>query len=170
MKILSVTSYLLGNDAASWRICNIARLLQEKGNDVKLIQYAGKSARNTQIAYNKDLDGIRSSIIAGSHLTVPMKHLKELSREKYDLVYGNTHFGTFCAIAGVLKRVPLIFDMHGGLIEEFGLKNQGKPYWRFMPDQAFEYLLEKTIDVIDRHKSNKIICVSRWMIKYLNQE
>jgi glycosyltransferase involved in cell wall biosynthesis len=102
-------------------------------------------------------------------MTVHIKHLKVLFENKYDLVYGNTHSGTFCSILGKLKGTPLIFDMHGGTVEEFLLINQSNPGWWHSSALKW-YFRSKFMNFTDLRYSDKIICVSNKMIKYLHKE
>jgi len=177
MKILSVTTSLLGDDAASWRIWNIARLLQERGHKVHLVQYVRKADIEKLNDNILDLGRISRSVIiipAFLPISIPiaqMKHLIELFKDGYDLVYGNQSFGAFYSIFGKqLKRVPLIFDMHGGLVEEFLLVNQSNPNWKLSVRLLCAFLLDNVIEFSALRFSSKIACVSRKMIQYLNEE
>ena len=59
--------------------------------------------------------------------------------------------------------------MHGGFTEEFLLYNQRNLCWKH-PSVLFNYLLGKIIDFVDLRFSNKIVCVSNKMIRYLHEE
>ncbi len=164
MKILSVTTSLLGNDAASWRIWNIARLLQERGHEVHLVQYVRESTYEKLKDSRLDLGEISNSVtkVPIFPISIPVaqiKHLRKLSEDNYDLVYGNGHTATFFSLLGRLKGIPLIFDMHGG-IEEFLLK----------PNlfSMVNYLLYRPIELSNLRFSTKICCVSKNMIEYLH--
>jgi glycosyltransferase involved in cell wall biosynthesis len=98
---------------------------------------------------------------------VLIKHLLELSRGDFDLVYGNTHFGAFYAILGLLKGVPLFFDMHGG-VEEISLINQHDPRWMYSK-KGLLFLFGNILEFTNLHVSRKIICVSRKMIQHLHE-
>lgn len=165
MKILSVVSSTLGDNAASRRIINIARMLLSLGNDVHLVQYVRRSTWEKEGGNKFDLGEVPNSVIFVSTYTVHFKHLRELCTCGYDLVYGNTHSGTFLSLLGKLKKVPLIFDMHGGLVEEFLLTNSLNTI-----SNAFNFIQCKFIDVLDIFFSDKIICVSKKMIEYLHKE
>jgi glycosyltransferase involved in cell wall biosynthesis len=174
MKILSVTTSLLGNDAASWRIWNIARLLQARGHEVHLVQYVRKSTYERLKSNRLDLGNIPNSIVMVPifPISIPvaqLKHLRELSQDNYDLVYGNTSSGAFYALLGRVKRIPLIFDMHGGRIEEFLLNNQSNSRWKYSP-KLLQFVLDNIIYFVALHFSSKIACVSRRMIQYLHSE
>jgi len=129
-----------------------------------------KKSAYEQLRNNKlDLDEISNSIVTVSCHTAHINHLKELSKDNYDLVYGNTHIPTFYSMLGKLKRMPLVFDMHGGLIEEFFLNNQFNSMWKH-PLNLHEHILDRIIDFTNLHFSNKIVCVSNKMISYLHKE
>ncbi len=174
MKILSVTTSLLGDDAASWRIWNIARLLQERGHEVHLVQYVRKSTHEKLKGNKLDLGEISNSVtnVPIFPLSIPaaqIKHLRELNNDNYDLVYGNQSMGTFYSILGQLRGVPLVFDMHGGRVEEFLLNNQSNPKWKYSP-KLFQFILDNIIYFTALYFSSKIVCVSRKMMQYLHEE
>lgn len=161
MKILSVKKSPLDDSAFSWRILNIARLLQSNGHDVHLVQYSRKSTYKKSKDKKVDISDISNSIVTVSCFTVHIRHLKELAKDNYDLVFGNSHFGTFFSALGRLKKVPLIFDMHGGA-EELLLKPNlisiGK-YPIYMP-----------IEYLNLRLATKICCVSKKMIQHLHSK
>lgn len=167
MKILSAMVSLLGDNAASWRIWNIARILESRGHEVHLIQYLPRTVYERRKKNKFDISNLRNSIIVTPVPTIPARHLMELSKNDYDLVYGNASIATACAILGKFKGVPLVFDMHGGIVEEFFLNNQPDSRWECTPE-LFKFVLYKIIDYVDLHFSNKIICVSKKMIHYLH--
>jgi glycosyltransferase involved in cell wall biosynthesis len=169
MKILSVVPFLLGNDAASWRVWNIARLLQSRGHEVHLVQYVRKFISQRPEYDRLNLDNIPNSVVKAFFFAAITKHLTQLAKNKYDLVIGNTHFGAFYSLFSKLQGINVIFDMHGELIEEFIIKNQDNPGWK-RSFKIFEYLLYRFVDSMDRHFSDKIICVSHKMIRYLHEK
>jgi glycosyltransferase involved in cell wall biosynthesis len=121
-----------------------------------------------------DLGNIPNSIVMVPifPISIPvaqLKHLRELSQDNYDLVYGNTSSGAFYALLGRVKRIPLIFDMHGGRIEEFLLNNQSNSRWKYSP-KLLQFVLDNIIYFVALHFSSKIACVSRRMIQYLHSE
>lgn len=165
MKIFSIAPSILGDTAMSKRIFNIARLLSSLGHEVHLVQYTRKSIwdRGNENYYDfyDDLHNVFLDLSYTTHL----RHLEELCRDKYDLVYGNTHGGTFLSLLGKLKETPLIFDMHGGIVEEFLLENDAR--WGKI---SFNFLKNTFIDIMNIRFSDKIVCVSKKMINYLNEE
>lgn len=164
MKILSVhISSTPREDAAWWRVSNIAKILRANGHEVHLIRYVRRSS------YRKLKNKERyeqNPFVVTSIPVVPIKHLRMLAKDDYDLVYCNTHNATFCSLLGKLTRTPLIFDMHGGLIEEFLLKNGLNLSTKVSP----KFVLNKLIDFMDLKFSNKIICVSKKMMEYLHSK
>ncbi|HJH27075.1 MAG TPA: hypothetical protein C5S37_09985 [Methanophagales archaeon] len=158
MKILSV-SQIPGEDAAWWRISNIARILESNGHEVHFVHYCRKASYEK--LENKE-QYANHSFVMTSLLTVHIKHLKVLLENQYGLVYGNTHTGVFCSLLTKLTKTPLIFDMHGGLIEEFLLLGGSKTSPKFF--------LNKFIDFMDLKFSNKIICVSKKTFEYLHDQ
>jgi glycosyltransferase involved in cell wall biosynthesis len=169
MKILSVAG-LLGDGAATWRIYNIANLLQAQGHEIHVVQYVRKATIERFKDKKVDLGNLTNSMVAVSPTTIHIKNLIEVERGHYDLVYGNTHYGTFYSILNRFIKIPLIFDMHGGLIEEFLLNQQDNPDWKFSPKRIMEYILDRIIDQCDTEYSSKILCVSNKMLNYLHEK
>lgn len=168
MKILSVIMHLpftplqdSMQSAAIWRIDNIAKVLRSQGHEVNIIHYIRKSLCEPEDKerYN------RGSLVATS--IPPVKHLKMVLKDHYDLVYGNTHYGTFISLLGkYIQKSPLIFDMHGGIIEEFLFENGSNIYSKTSP----RFILKSFIEFADIRYSDKIICVSKKLVEYLHNK
>jgi len=163
MKILSVCVSTPGESAAWWRISNIARILESNGHEVHFVHYCRKSSYEK--LENKEQYADHSFVMT-SPMGVHIKHFKILLKSHYDLVYGNTHPSVFISLPGKLTKMPLIFDMHGGLVEEFLLENE----FSLNPSFLSKYILKKFIDFADLRFSDKIICVSHKMIEYLHNQ
>jgi glycosyltransferase involved in cell wall biosynthesis len=163
MKILSVHISTPGEDAAWWRISNIARILESNGHEVHFVHYCRKASYEK--LENKE-QYVNHSFVITSPMSVHIKHLKILLKNQYDLVYGNTHSGAFISFPGKLTKIPLIFDMHGGLVEEFLLENE----FSLNPSFLSRFIQKKLIDFADLRFSDKIICVSHKMIEYLHDQ
>lgn len=161
-KILSVCSFPPNSNAAWWRISNLAGILKDNGYEVDFVHYCRNSIY--QGVYKQRYPD--HSFYITTPLTDHITHLKVLLKNNYDLVYGNTHGGAFCSILGKLTRTPLIFDMHGGLIEEFMLHN---PKCNNL-SSLFYLTYNKFVDYTCLRCSDKIICVSHKMISFLNSE
>ena len=161
MKILSVKKSLLDDNAASWRMLNIARRLQSRGHEVHLVQYVINPIHGKLKGNKVNITDISTSIVTTSCLTVHIRHLRELAMDNYDLVFGDSHFGAFFSVLGKLKRVPLIFDMHGGA-EELLLKPN------FI--SLGKYPIYMTIEHLDLKLSTKVCCVSQKMIQHLHSQ
>lgn len=166
MKILSVVAGFLINDSYGYRVRSIARILQSKGHDVHIVQYGKESTYKRLKGDLLNMGNISNSIVIVYKATVHIKHLRELWRDNYDVVYGNAPSATFCSMLGRLGK-PLILDMHGGLVEEFLLTNEHKWGWR-NPSKLLEFLLVRIIEFVSLSFSSKIICVSNKMIQYLH--
>jgi len=162
LKILSVCSSIPGNDSRSWRILSIAKLLKTCGHDVHFVYYCSRHSYNTLRREEDDTD---TSFVIASPFTVHLNHLKYILNSEYDLVYGNTYTGTFFSLLGKLARMPIIFDMHGGALEEFLLQN----YFELSPKYMYNYLLRRTMEAINLKSCDKIFCVSHKMINYLHR-
>ncbi len=164
MKILSVHISVPKNDAENWRILNIAQILKNNGHEVDLVHYCSKSAykeMENKENYPKD------KFIITSPPAVFFNHLKLLNeKEKYDLVYANTGTAAFCSILGKLKKIPLVFDMHGDLKQELLLEKRSalNPYF------LAEYLQFKIMEFTNLLGCDEIVCVSRKMMDYLHQK
>jgi len=159
MKILSVCASVPGEGVDWWRILNIAKILESNGHEVHFVHYCRK------VSYEKLKNKeayVKHSFIIIPSMSIPIKHLKILHNRDYDLVYGNTHLGAFFSLFGKFTKIPLIFDMHGGIVEESLLLNRSKV--------TLNIFLYKLIDFMDLHFSNKILCVSKKMIKYLHNQ
>lgn len=163
MKILSVHISTPGEDAAWWRISNIIKILRSAGHEVDVVHYVKRSSYEK--LENKE-QYVNHSFVITSPMSVHIKHLKILLKNQYDLVYGNTHSGAFISFPGKLTKIPLIFDMHGGLVEEFLLENE----FSLNPSFLSRFIQKKLIDFADLRFSDKIICVSHKMIEYLHDQ
>ena len=163
MKILSVHISTPDESAAWWRISNIARILRSNGHEVDIVHYCRKASYEK--LENKE-QYVNHSFVITSPMSVHIKHLKVLLENQYDLVYGNTHSGVFCSLLGRLTKIPLIFDMHGGLIEEILLENK----FSLNPSFLSRFIQNKLIDFTNLHFADKIICVSHKMIEYLHNQ
>jgi len=166
MKILSIVSSILGDTATSRRIWNIARLLRSVGHEVHVVQYVRRSTWERWGGNRFDFSDVSRSVVFVSGYTVHLRHLKELCKDDYDLVYGNAHTGTFLSLLGKLKGVPLIFDMHGGLVEEFLLANDSN----LISKTSFKFFLNRFINIMNIRFSDKIVCVSKKMIQRLHEQ
>ena len=163
MKILSVCVSNPGESADWWRISNIARILESNGHEVHFVHYCRRLSYEKLENKGQYAD---HSFVMTSPMTVHLKHLKILRNGDYDLIYGNTHYAAFCSMLGKLTKKPLIFDMHGGLVEEFLLENE----FNLNPSFMSRFILEKLIDFAVLHFADKIICVSNKMIEYLRSQ
>ncbi|MCK4454445.1 glycosyltransferase family 4 protein [Candidatus Parcubacteria bacterium] len=164
MRILSVTIIPPGEDAQWWRISNIAKILRLEGCEVDIVHYIVKGYEShKKLKEMETKKYYKDSLMVLSPLSIPFKHFKKISKQNYDLVYGNTHAGAFFSILGKLTGIPLVFDMHG-IPEEFLLVNELKI------SNVHKFFLMKFMDSAALRFSDKIICVSKTMIGYLHNE
>ena len=161
MKILSVCTSIPGNNAMWLRISKIGMMLESKGHDVHFVHYIRK--RSYKKIKNPDNFKNHSFIIV-SPLTVHIKHLKFLIDGNYDLVYANTASSTFISLLGKVTKVPILFDMHGDIVEEFLIENKFSLFSSFLPNLIYK----KLVNSISLRLSNHIITVSNEMINNLN--
>lgn len=161
MKILSVCTSIPGNNSMWLRISKIGEMLESKGHEVHFIHYIRKRSYNE--IKNPD-DFKNHSFVIVSSLTVHIKHLKFLKKGNYDLVYGNTASSAFISLLGKVTKVPLLFDMHGDIVEEFLIGNKFSLFSSFLPILIYK----KLVNSISLRLSNHIITVSNEMINNLN--
>ena len=67
-------------------------------HQVHLIQYVRKSVWEDQSGNSVDLSAFNHSIIFSSRFYTHLKHLQELSKNNYDLMFGNAYGGCFWSI------------------------------------------------------------------------
>jgi glycosyltransferase involved in cell wall biosynthesis len=79
-------------------------------------------------------------------------------------VYANTGAAAFCSLSGRLTKTPLVFDMHGDLLQELLLRCG----YSLNPKFMINYLQFKIMDYANLKGSDQIICVSNRMIDYLH--
>ncbi|MCD6573704.1 MAG: hypothetical protein J7K95_06385, partial [Thermoplasmata archaeon] len=88
MKILSVVYSMpftpIKYDAMLWRVLNIKKLLETQGHEVDLVCYT------PQYLYKKTSVKLNKKIFFEVTSIPPLKHLKILKENSYDIVYGNT--------------------------------------------------------------------------------
>lgn len=162
MKILSVTIIPPDEDAQWWRIINIAKRLRSHESEVDIVHYISKGFdAHKSLDSKTDENTNSSSITIASPLLIPFKHLWNVYRNKYDIIYGNTFGGAFFSILGKLTGIPLILDMHG-ISDEFSVM-ENKP-------NKYKMRLIKLMEFLSLRFSDRIICVSRNMIDYLHNE
>lgn len=161
MRILSVTIAPPGEDAQWWRISNIARMLKLEGCKVDIVHYIVKGSKSHKILKMKMQEQGSDSLMILSPLAIPFKHLEKTSKQNYDVVYGNTNAGTFFSMLGKLTKIPLIFDMHG-IPEEILVTN------KLTISNKHRLFLGKVMESMALHFSDKVVCVSKNMIRYLH--
>jgi len=161
MKILNVSVYQPAWSAASWRIANIAQILQTVGHEVRNVQYYRKSVMDSSAT---GCGSVRFLPVKTTALTVIADHLKALAKEDFDLVYANTHRACICSILGRIAGVPLVFDMHGDIVGET-LMSRGVSRPRLT--DIWSWSKGRIIDEASIRAASKIVCVSRSLMAHL---
>jgi len=160
MRILSVSKIPPGNDAEWWRIHNIYNFLKGKC-EIDLVSYIIKGTESAKRVDN-GLSSKNTTLDIITPFALPFRHLQNLNVKDYDIVYGNTYASSFLSLPGKIRKLPLVTDMHGIPEEEFILLNGSKYY------NPLKFFLIKLMNSSALTFSDKIICVSRKMVSYLN--
>lgn len=164
-RILSVVPHAMDNRANSWRICNLAKVLQERGYAIDLVQYVKKRPQKPTDLGSWGLTGIRTSTVQSPRLATLFVHFKEVMKNDYDLVIGNTTNGAFFSLLG-RPKAPLLFDLHGVDAEEyrfiFSSASGLQRYKAFSRSLLFAFA-----GFLAYRLSCRIFCVSYSMIRYL---
>lgn len=166
MRVLFVCTILPQKRADWWRIYNISEILKNYGNDIQFVHYCRESNYN-----RADLERFHDHIfitfksILTSTLLIHFKHLKILLKGDYDIVYCNGPCSVFYSLFGKITRVPIIFDMHGDVVEEYSIKNK-----KLNLISSIKFCFLKIIDYISINCSDLILCVSEKEIKFLNEK
>jgi len=165
MDILSVTLIPPGEDAQWLRISTLANEFR-KYHNVDIIHYINERSNSLKFANNKDRYN-KDSVIIASPVGLFLTHFKILRDNKYNLVYGNTFGGAFFSLTGKLLGIPLVLDMHGTSNEDLLELNSNKG---IKIKRHINYYIKYFMELISLRFSDKIICVSKNMIRYLHNE
>jgi glycosyltransferase involved in cell wall biosynthesis len=164
MRILS-TVYLppassLRGDAMLWRIINLRDLMEKNGHEVDLVCFCSKF-------YNKIIqESDLPNIITNLNFSPNLKYFKYIYTKKYDLIFANTTWSGFNSLLGKFNKHPPVFvDVHGLLAEEYMLSHSLTSI-----DKIISFRARKFIDSFSFKHSDKLICVSKNLIRYLNSE
>jgi glycosyltransferase involved in cell wall biosynthesis len=165
-KVLCVTSYLLGDNAASWRVMNLARSLRDQGYAVAINQYVRRLSLPASDHQDDNSFGIPSTVVVSPRPVCLLRHLRCLARDHYDLVIGNNINGALFSLLGRF-RLPLVLDMHGDMVAELSLESPNH-----LGRQTVIYharrLLYRATDYVTCTASSRISCVSRTMMRVLS--
>lgn len=166
VRILSVVGGVLCEDAMSRRIINIAKMLVSLGHEIHIVQYVKESTWNRLGGNSFEFGGLDHSVVFVSWACTHVRHLKELLKDDYGLVYGNTHAGAFWSVLSRLRRTPIIFDMHGDMVAELLMTNGSDLYIRAQIARNLAPIV--FVDQVATRLSDRIICISRKMIEFLH--
>lgn len=166
LRILSVSVGELEKEGAqSLRIASIVDSLRKKGNRVKLVTLT----RGLSSSF-ANLNGFMYEKVPLFNPFMFMKNSLELLYEfAPDVIIGHTHHPTF--ILSFFRKIkmnhlPLVFDMHGFLVEERKLILGNKSRIRLYSS----ILLNSVIEKIAITTSLRVLCVSRSAMFHLNKE
>ena len=168
MNILSVLGTRLSTDALGIRAAKIIDILRDLGHNITVVEFGGNSSRVLLHGNRGNFQDIEELTRNKFPIVSQFQLLRVLSKCHFDLVYGNTHAGTFYSLPAYLMNLPIIFDMHGGMIEEFLLSYENYSAMRKIKSLR-SYLIKKTVDVFDLSISSKVVCVSKHMQEYVIQ-
>lgn len=161
MKILSVCTMTPSNDAQWSRVSNIAKMMESQGHEVHFVHYCRRESYNKIKNVNKLKN---HSFIITSPLSVHYKHLKFLRNTEYDLVYANTASSTFISLLGKFTKKPILFDMHGDIVEEFKIENKFSLFSSYLAILLYKNI----VNSISSKQADGIITVSHHMLKHLH--
>jgi len=132
------------------------------GHEVDYVHYCREKAHGRLL--ERQSNGYSHIYERVSGIDSLIRHLKRMLRERYDIVYANTHDSAFISTLGRLIDVPLVFDMHGAVVQEviFLNRDSGLSY-AFLRRLA----ATKVMDFLGLMLSDKIVCVSKRMVGYL---
>jgi len=162
MRILSVYVSPPGDDAAWWRISNIGRLMTLNGHEVDFVHYCRGKVYETLI--ERKSDGYNHIYERASRIDAPLRHLKRLLRERYDVIYANTHRAALFSPVSKLVDVPMVFDIHGALVQELAFLNRGLG---FSFGRSRGLMETEVAEFLGLTLSDKVVCVSKRMVSYL---
>ncbi|PWB82113.1 MAG: hypothetical protein C3F08_00450 [Candidatus Methylomirabilota bacterium] len=164
---MCVTSYVLGDDAASWRALNIARSLCDAGYRVTVRQYVRPEKLVTGRRRALEIPGVSFEIAITSRLGSILRHGWDVTRKGFDLVIGNNINGGLFSILGCLST-PLVLDMHGNMVAELEMEHTWDGGSSVLDiEYRFRRVLYQLADVTTRRIADRVLCVSRAMMREL---
>lgn len=163
LRLLSIAVGTPNPYTAQWiRILSIAKGLKDRRNDVKLVIFRRQCSFGN---FSYSLNGLNCRVIPYVGADLFHKNLKLLREYKPELIFANTHIPAFISALNKFRRAPLVFDMHGFAVEERKLLAEEKDFFwacrQILPNLLIEHFAIQS--------SDKILCVSHHMMRYLNQ-
>jgi len=165
-RVLCATTYLLADNAASWRVMNIASSLRDQGYEVAVNQYVRRSPPADYDHPATWCSEIQSKVVVSARPVSLVAHLRCLAQGNYDLVIGNNINGALCSLLGRARR-PLVLDMHGDMVAELAMERPARLGPRTITHHARRFLYW-TADHLTCTLSSRISCVSRTMMRVLS--
>jgi glycosyltransferase involved in cell wall biosynthesis len=158
MKILSIVPSDLMKNAATIRILKLISVLENYGHKVDVLCLTNNK--------NQTIDGRKTIYLDVNIFDGHFQIYKFLINNPYDLIIGNRFLGAFYALAGKLHKTKVLFDIHGGIVEEYMLQTENAPN----PLSFFKLSIYKLIEYLTLTFSDKLFCVSHKMITHYNQK
>lgn len=162
LRILSVFVGVPYNGADWWRVSNIAKELRSAGHEVTFLHYCKKMPVGCRES-DRSLD---SKYVVLSSPNFISSILRLLLKGHYDLILANGDPAAFMSMMWKSKGVPILYDMHGLVAGEFVLMNDRIGV---RPLFLSKLLIKKLISAVDESFSDRVICVSRRMMEYLEK-
>ncbi len=155
MRILSVIIGTPDENSSMWmRIKRQAEILSSLGHEVELCFYSFYSRH--ELSFEPPF---KYSVMRVSPITVHLKHLINISRDSYDLLFCNLAPSAFISSLSRIRGIPIVLDNHGDLISERELYEPGilsKIYYSIVSSLSFR-------------AADRIICVSSSMMEDLRE-
>lgn len=163
LRILSATFGVPDPHAAQWiRALGIAKGLKHEGNEVKLVNFMRRRCID---GFTYCLNELDPRLIPSLGVDGFYRSSKLLQEYKPDLIFANTHIPACMFALSAFRRTPLVFDMHGFVVDERKMLAEGRrlpwAYCQILTNLLTEYFAIKS--------SDKVLCVSHHMIHYLGQ-
>jgi glycosyltransferase involved in cell wall biosynthesis len=151
-------------DAAMIRILSLVDGLTKSGNSVKLVTFFKGSFSPSDYRVGKYVFRMIPLFNPFSFMRCSIEMIHEYNP---DIIIAHTNFPAFILsfLRKIsLKKIPLIFDMHGSLIDETKLTAGENKFAGLWPYILLTTLLEKFTF------SSRVLCVSRKALHRLNQK
>lgn len=162
IRILSVAFSEPNMQDAFWvRVLSIVEGLSKRGCKIKLVSYVPRSRFHHSII---NLDGCNCEVISCSRTSLPRIFMNTLKGYNPHLVYANGYLSAFISILAKLRSTPIVFDMHGLMIDEYKMLHAYAD-----PCRSGRILFYSFMEPLALALSNKILCASRHLTYYLSQ-
>ncbi|MFC6993634.1 glycosyltransferase family 4 protein [Haladaptatus sp. GCM10025707] len=173
MDILSLSIGAPNGDAKWWRISNISNQLQNYGHNVHHVCYGDESLGTKKGLDELERNSTDVTIIDSSLTAASIRNVfHENIVENYDCIYGNNHVSTLFGNLRIFDDVPVIYDIHGDILQEHLLKYESNPQLpnRFSLKSGSKLLTKWVIYKSNLSASSAILSVSKKMKRKLQDD